>query len=890
MTATAPTAHRATTTLRRLLTLLVTALLLSPAAVAAVGPAHAQQIADPLGSDAILTGPEEVEYGEEIQISGTGFLTSDGDPSVVTVLLDARFSGDPDTVYTTRDVVNPVTGETDGDKRLHAVVEAAADGSWEATIPFPTAENSTAGADTPAWNPGSTHEIRVLTGSYQTGDRVRSMPLEFTISGGDGQQPGEDPDPDESPEPSDPAQTPEPGEPAQPGAPQWPHVTVTHGSGAVAHIERDVGLTEGETLRIRGQGWTNQESTSGSTIAIKLNSSQTAQYTRAGSDVVVHPSAGGDDTIWALLAPQNPEDHQYVFEIDEDGSFDIELPAPEVLSAGQYLSVLFQSGLFQSGDVTRAMTSEPLVVGGVPFEDETGLEEEVTCVPSADQPTVEIENPTAGFGEDLIVHGRGWCHPEDDRGASVLAIKIDEGAYSRLDDSLHQNRTIWHIVDDADPATGNWTAHIDLPDGTAATSDPVLPEGAHTLRLLTGSLKPGDAPRTVLSEEFVIGQYQPLGPPEPPEYDQDLTEDAQGPVSITQSARYIDVTIPGAADGDWIYLMGFAEDGSPRTWWGGTWFQVEGERVRASLAETVMPLPEEPTKLAVLSGNQGDVGLLLGWKWIQGSSVQGPPASTPSGGGAYSSGTSPRSEQRSTTGPSQPRNQARSTTDSSPGRQPGTGYGENQQYGIVQSPLQNLGQPLVQQTSWHQAPGQWVQEQWAPELEQQPGAPTADPAPPNEQDLTDETAGELTVWLEDEELVLQFAEAAPGEWIFLHLFPGAQPLGWIEVDDEHQVRIDVTGMPPGEFRFSVQDRDGELIGWAELIHEEHEETGTEQNADPVFSPSETIEEHEEQQQSPAVSSGGPLGHSDWVLISLGTGALFGVALAMFLTSRRPQTA
>ncbi|WP_120004146.1 hypothetical protein [Nesterenkonia muleiensis] len=883
MTANAPVPHR-TSRLQRLLTLLVTTLLLISASAVAAGPVHAQQIADALGSDAVLTGPEEVEYGEAIQISGTGFLTSDGEPSVMTVLLDARFSGDPDTVYTTRDVLNPVTVESDGDKRLHAVVEAAADGSWEATIPFPTAENSTAGAGTPAWTPGSSHEIRVLTGSYRTGDQIRSMPLEFTISGGDGQQPGEGPDPDESPEPSDPAQTPEPGETPQPGAPEWPHVTVTHGSGAVAHIERDVGLAEGETLRIRGQGWTNQERTSGSTIAIKLNSSQTAQYTRDGNDVVVHPSAGGDDTIWALLAPQNPEDHQYVFEIDDDGSFDIELPAPEVLSAGQYLSVLFQSGLFQPGDVTRAVTSEPLVVGGVPFADETGLEAEVTCVPSAGQPTVEIENPAAGFGEELIVHGRGWCHPEDDRGASVLAIKIDEGAYSRLDDSLHQNRTIWYIVNDADPATGDWTARIDLPDGTAATSDPALPEGAHTLRLLTGSLKPGDAPRTVLSEEFVIGQYQPLGPPEPPEYGQDLTEDAQGPVSITQSARYIDVTIPGAQDGDWIYLMGFAEDGSPRTWWGGTWFQVEDQRVRAPLAETVMPLPEEPTKLAVLSGNQGEAGLLLGWKWIHGSSVQGPPDSAPSGDGA------PTRSDESSTGSSQPRNQVRSTTDSSPGRQPGTGYGETQHYGIVQSPLQNLGQPLAQQTSWHQAPGEWVQEQWAPELEQQPGAPTADPAPPHEEDLTEETAGELTVWLEDQELVLQFPGADSGDWLFLHLFPGAQPLGWIEVDDEHQVRIDVTGMPPGEFRFSVQDREGELIGWAELIHEEHQETGTEQTAGSVLSPPETDDQPGQQQQAPAVSSGGLLGHSDWVLISLGAGALFGVALAMFLTGRRIQTA
>ncbi|WP_150461166.1 hypothetical protein [Nesterenkonia ebinurensis] len=848
---------------RRPIAALLTGLLLS---LVAAGPAAAQQqVEDTLGSGAALTGPVEVAYGEDIRISGTGYLTPQGEPSVMIVLLDARFSGDPDTVHTTREVINPLTGTPDGDTRLHAIVEADAEGSWEAVIPFPTEENSNAGTEVPAWEPGSTHELRVLTGTYRPGDHIRSTSVEFTITGEDGAG-KEEPEPAE-PEPSDPGEQPEP--PANPGAPEWPHITVVHDSGAVAFVERDIGTEAGGTLRIRGEGWTNQAGTSGSTIAVKLNRSQTAQYTRTGGDVVVHPSAGGDDTIWALLAPENPESHRYVFQISNDGSFEVQLPAPEDLAAGQYLSVLFQSGLFQDGDVSRAVTSQPLVVGGEPFEGETGMEEEPTCESAAAVPSLEIGNPTVGFGETLTVHGSGWCHPEANRGASVIAIKIDEGAYSRLDDSLHQNRTIWYIVDDADPATGDFTVEIDLPDGTAATSEPALPEGAHTLRLLTGSLKPGDAPRTILSEEFVIGEYQPLAPPEPPEYHEHLTDSTQGAVRISRSARYVEVAIPGAEDGDWIYLMGFAEDGSPRYWWGGTWFQVAGERVRAPLAETTMPLPEDSTKLAVLSGNQGELGLLLGWKWLAGATVQQRPAPEVTGDGSHRGTDGTQQSQRS----EKTANNHSTGGDSANSSQP-----RAQQGGLVQNP----------QYSSYSLWGQPVQYQqyWVPEVEQAPGAPAQQPEPPRETDLNQENTGEITVWLEDTELILELGETAPGDWVFLHLFPGAQPLGWIEVDDHHRVRLEVAGMPPGEYSFSVQDREGELIAWAELISPQDEEPAAETVALPHTPPAEP----QQPQAVPASSSGGLLGHADWVLIALGAGALFGVALAMLITTRRSAVA
>jgi len=139
----------------------------------------------------------------------------------------------------------------------------------------------------------------------------------------------------------------------------------------------------------------------------------------------------------------------------------------------------------------------------------------VACTPTTDQPVVTIANPSVTVGGVLQISGTGWCHPTD--GGSVIAVKLDEGAYSHLDASVHANLTIWAIVE-ANAADGTFAATITLPDGTPQTSQPAFPEGSHTLRLLTGSLKPEDAVRTVQSAPFVVsasGTATPTPTPTP---------------------------------------------------------------------------------------------------------------------------------------------------------------------------------------------------------------------------------------------------------------------------------------------------------------------------------------------------------------------------------------
>lgn len=123
-----------------------------------------------------------------------------------------------------------------------------------------------------------------------------------------------------------------------------------------------------------------------------------------------------------------------------------------------------------------------------------------TCDPDSTPVVATIATPTVGLGGKLRLTGTGWCHP--DSGGSVIGVKIDDGAYSRLDTTVNANKTVWAIIRaDAD---GTFSTSITLPDGTTNTSSPKLPTGSHTLRLLTGSLKSGDEIRTYESEPFDV--------------------------------------------------------------------------------------------------------------------------------------------------------------------------------------------------------------------------------------------------------------------------------------------------------------------------------------------------------------------------------------------------
>ena len=122
------------------------------------------------------------------------------------------------------------------------------------------------------------------------------------------------------------------------------------------------------------------------------------------------------------------------------------------------------------------VASLALLVGGV-----------ATRADAQASPASASVNPTtAAPGATVELTVAGFTHPSD--GGSIIAVKIDEGAYAHpAGEGPHVNPTVWALVE-AD-ASGAATADIVLPAD--------ITEGAHRLNLLTGSIKPGDTTRSV---------------------------------------------------------------------------------------------------------------------------------------------------------------------------------------------------------------------------------------------------------------------------------------------------------------------------------------------------------------------------------------------------------
>ncbi|WP_028660634.1 hypothetical protein [Nocardioides insulae] len=619
-------------------------------------------------------------------------------------------------------------------KTIWAIVEARGDGTFEAGIELP---DGTAQSSTPAFTAGS-HTLRLLSGSLKPGDAGRTLQSgSFAVRG------------DSDPEP-----------------PAWAAQTLT-GGGATAWVEDAV--EPGGALRIRGSGWRKSSGSGGSTVVVKLNSA-TGQFTRSGTGVI-----DGDATIWAR------------FTAAADGSFDRSLDLPGGLGRGDFLTVSLFSGKFAAGDVQRTITSTPLAVAG-DRGSSAGGGSDVTCVPTTDSPSVSIETPTVSLGGTLTISGAGWCNPAG--GGSKIGVKIDEGTINHVDTSLHANTSIWAIVQ-AGHRDGTFTAHITLPDGTTGTSLPAIGRGAHTLRLLSGSLVAGDTVRSVESGEFVIGSYRPTAAPDPLPAGALTAGSAHG-VSATVSGARLTVRVPRGAAGDWIFLSAMAPDGSPRYPWGEQWFRLgAGGTLVTGLGGTPV---QGPHRLVLQSGAQGHVGELVGWASVtfpgEASSPDGtgPDGGSDPNGSDHDEGSDPKGG----------------------GDDDGSGDEDEQ---AAPSPGGTLTPDADPATDPATPPG------------------LTDPKPPvrsyDDLDPVDRLDSSLegtvvTVLLQREVASLvKKAEKPPEGPLFVHVYAEKEilPAGWVRPGAKGKpatrITVDLAKLPVAPYRLTLQDAEGELIGWAE---------------------------------------------------------------------------
>ena len=243
-----------------------------------------------------------------------------------------------------------------------------------------------------------------------------------------------------------------------------------------------------------------------------------------------------------------------------------------------------------------------------------------TCAPADGSftPRLTIENPKAVQGGKLHLTGDGWCNPEDKK-ASVIGLKIDDGKVSRNDaTAVNDNRTIWAIV--TPDENGHIDAWIDLPtrENAAFKNDEDAAKyasGEHTLRLLTGSLREGDRSGTYggansqggINTTFTIGEYAPGDAPEPVNASE-LT--AGNGVQVSRDGSTVTVTVPNAEPGTWVYAATYLGN-SPQTLYGSGWKRLDGNR--SFSYETSVSMPAATYRVVVHNGNQGAENAVLGF-------------------------------------------------------------------------------------------------------------------------------------------------------------------------------------------------------------------------------------------------------------------------------------
>lgn len=795
---------------------LLTVLLLACASVFAAAPAGASNGSTPDGAG--YSAPDRVAVGQPLTVKGVGWMNQEKkEGSVVAVKIDGG------TFKAKSAVKNPVNGKAETDKGVLAMVKADASGNWTVTISAESLSQLKEGK----------HTVQFSSGSGLQGDVVRQSSAAF-VYGAEAGKPNQNPNP-QAPAPKEAPQAPAPKEAAPPnqpndtpsslGPPEWPHVDLSDKSGAKAWVEKEIKSDMGAKFRIRGTGWKNSAGNGPSTVSVKINEGENKPYERAKA--IAHPSVKGDKTVWALVAQVNPENDTNVKDIKSNGDFEVEIDVPKSLTKGQYFTVSLFSGQSDTKDVKRSMTSEQLTVL-----------EPTTCTPSVEKPTVKVENAKAHIGGTVKVSGKGWCHQQDGQGASKITVKIDGGEYKRLDVPASGDATVWAIVKNADPKTGDWTAEIPLPDGTDKKavrggnggSDPVFPEGEHHFTFITGeAVKPGDAKREVKSEKFDVGDYKPSGIPDPVEANEDLKDDNKQGMTVKRGkdGRLV-VTVPKAKaeagkgnkkDGrnatdkkTWVFLDVYDEEGTSRHPWGARWFETDKDGKVLDLPKDVS-LPNGALKITAQSGKPGDdFGALLGWTTFEGPKKPENPTNPPGGGGNQP----PSGENRPPSGNQPPSNGGNQP----PGGNQGNGGGQQSRTGgstIVRRSVQSGARQSI-------IPGRYVIQRaiagQQPQKPAQPFFPKPDFSPlppvPNIKGLTLQNAGNIGKQMEGKVLVLAPAGRQPGEWVFLYLYPQGSPLGWMQIDKEGKIRVDTSTLPDGSYKFALMDSTGALIGWTDL--------------------------------------------------------------------------
>ncbi len=206
---------------------------------------------------------------------------------------------------------------------------------------------------------------------------------------------------------------------------------------------------------------------------------------------------------------------------------------------------------------------------------------------------------------------------------------------------------------------------------------------------------------------------------------------------------------------------------------------------------------------------------------------------------------------------------------------------------VPEPPLVDPGEPgggSTQQPTPAPAPSPASPQLRAPASQIAPKPNTVPDAPfGSADDLTESNRGGISLRAESGIAYITIPDSEPGDWFFLHVYPSRTPVDWIRVNDDGELRIDITRLGGGTYLFAFTDEEGTFAGWAEIVipssatAEEVEEAVVEQ-PDIETGPAETV------------SPGLTLSPAEQLML-LGAGLLIIAAAAVVLAAsrRRPLT-
>lgn len=580
-------------------------------------------------------------------------------------------------------------------------------------------------------------------------------------------------------------------------------ITVSSDANAKAWVQKNV-TSKGE-LKLRGEGWKNSAGDGGARVTVKLQTGP-GEFIPRTDNIQQHPTSGQDDaTIWAYITP------------DASGKFNETLELPDNLTAGQRLQVSLATGF---GDPERSVVSPSLFVDGEQWQAAAG--ETIECTPTSEKAEIEVtEGPDAQ--NRIKIEGRGFCN--NSNGASVVALKLGaRGMYSRIDDEddISDNLSIWVVLrDEVDQTTGNFEYWFTLPDGTTEKpngSVPAFTEGEQTIIALTGSLKDDDPIRSV-NTKFDYGEYQPAaGAPEPPAYDA-LDDGAKKDMQVHIDGDNAIVTLPHSSEGDFVFFSYFLTDTSQRLPW-SDWYLVDNNKqVQLDLSGITR---NGSYKLVAQNGNRGVVGDVVGWEWIEISTRGSNEPDTSAAG----SGVATPSE--STYGV----NNANGVAIPTGAITRSAAQGED--VVVVRQPdTETVTTTTARSAASASNSGNSNRSSSTPARASDPSnaskpRPDFEPEAPVDKAwrLTENNAGDVTGSADGESLIITVPESEEGDWYYIWAYtPDPKKAGWLQTDADNTVRIDVSGLSDGEYKFAVVDDASEMVGWTGItLASESEDT------------------------------------------------------------------